>query len=74
MLYVQDWAPLLTLSNLTEFRIRSRDGNDKEQAYEWEFEPRSSTVERLDLGQMDLQKSEVASLLWWDSRPQVFPL
>ena len=63
MLYVQDWAPLLILPSLIEFRVRSGDQRDEEQAYKWEFAPRSSTVEHLDLGQMDLQKSEVAELL-----------
>ena len=63
MLYVQDWAPLLILPSLIEFRVRSGDRNYEEQAYKWEFAPRSSTVEHLDLGQMDLQKSEVAELL-----------
>ena len=37
--------------------------NKEEHAYKWEFEPGMSTVEYLDLGQTDLQKSKVVELL-----------
>ncbi len=61
---VQQFAPLFTLPALKTLKVGvGGHGQEREPAYEWEFDPRSSVVQHLDLSMMLLKKSEVATFL-----------
>lgn len=61
---VQQFAPFFTLIALKTLKVGiGGHGQEREPAYEWEFDPRSSVVQHLDRGMMLLKKSEVATFL-----------